>query len=110
MTSPSIFADRLEHVEYLIGYEGDAFAFTGDIQKDLLSITAVHPMRREAVDALIAKAGASWAIVEKLLANGELTEARHEGHLFYLRKFLKTKSLTTHIESEMIDARNRDIT
>ena len=87
-----IFADQLEHVEYLIGYEGDAFAFTGDIQKDLLSITAVHPMRREAVDALIAKAGASWAIVEKLLAHGELTEAKHDGHLFYLRKFSKVYS------------------
>ena len=105
-----IFADRLEHVEYLIGYEGDAFAFTGDIQKDLLSITAVHPMRREAVDALIAKAGTSWAIVEKLLANGELAEARHDGHLFYLRKFSKTESLTPHSEYEMIDVRDRENT
>lgn len=58
----------------------------------LVSITAVHPMRREAVDALIAKAGASWAIVEKLLAHGELTEAKHDGHLFYLRKFSKVYS------------------
>ena len=86
-----IFADRLERVEYLIGYEGDAFAFTGDIQKDLLSITAVHPMRREAVDALLAKAGASWAVVENLQAQGELAEVRHDGHLFYLRKFTKTR-------------------
>ena len=39
----------VEQVEYLIGYEGDAFAFTGDSAADLLSITAVHPMRREAL-------------------------------------------------------------
>jgi len=82
-----IFADQLEHVEYLIGYEGDAFVFTGDIQRDLLSIAAVHPMRREAVDALLAKAGASWAVVGELLAHGELAEVRHDGHLFYLRSF-----------------------
>jgi len=87
-----IFADRLDRVEYLIGYEGDAFAFTGDIQKDLLSITAVHPMRREAVDALLAKAGVSWAVVETLLAHGELAEVRHDGHLFYLRKFTKNRT------------------
>ena len=83
-----IFAEKVKHVEYLIGYEGDAFAFTGDIQKDLLSITAVHPMRREAVDALLSRAGASWAVVERLLAHGELLEMKHDGHLFYLRKFI----------------------
>ncbi|HER42911.1 MAG TPA: radical SAM protein, partial [Candidatus Eisenbacteria bacterium] len=27
--------------EYIIGYEGNAFAYTGDVEKDLLSITAV---------------------------------------------------------------------
>ena len=76
-----IFTDKLEHVEYLIGYEGDAFAFTGDIQNDLLSITAVHPMRREAVDALLSRAGASWDVVDHLLAHGELAETKHDGHL-----------------------------
>lgn len=34
--------------EDLIGYEGNAFAFTGDVEEDLLSITAVHPMREDA--------------------------------------------------------------
>jgi len=83
-----IFADQLQHVEYLIGYEGDAFAFTGDIQKDLLSITAVHPMRQEAVGVLLVKAGASWDIVDHLLANGKLAQIKHDGHIFYLRKFI----------------------
>lgn len=90
-----IFADQLEHVEYLIGYEGNAFAFTGDIQKDLLSITAVHPMRREAVKALLSRAGASWDVVDQLLAHGELAETKHDGHLFYLRKFCADHAYTT---------------
>jgi wyosine [tRNA(Phe)-imidazoG37] synthetase (radical SAM superfamily) len=90
-----IFADKLEHVEYLIGYEGNAFAFTGDIQKDLLSITAVHPMRREAVDALLSRAGASWGVVDHLLAHGELAETKYDGHLFYLRKFRASHAYTT---------------
>jgi wyosine [tRNA(Phe)-imidazoG37] synthetase (radical SAM superfamily) len=42
-----IFSERVDRVEYLIGYEGNAFAFTGDVVEDLLSITALHPMREE---------------------------------------------------------------
>ena len=40
-----ILREEVEQVRYLIGYEGNAFAFTGDVEEDLLSITAVHPMR-----------------------------------------------------------------
>ena len=39
-----IASSKLPRVEYLIGYEGNAFAATGDARQDLLSITAVHPM------------------------------------------------------------------
>lgn len=84
-----IFAQKLDKVEYLIGYEGDDFAYTGDIEKDLLSITAVHPMREEAVRALLSRAGASWDAVDHLLALGDLTATEYDGHIFYLRKFTK---------------------
>jgi wyosine [tRNA(Phe)-imidazoG37] synthetase (radical SAM superfamily) len=52
------FSEKLgsDKVEFLIGYEGNAFAFTGDVKEDLLSITAVHPMRKEAVAELLKKA------------------------------------------------------
>ncbi|MBN2399595.1 MAG: radical SAM protein [Candidatus Aminicenantes bacterium] len=82
-----IIGEKVARMEYLIGYEGDAFASTGDIEKDLLSITAVHPMRREAVSKFLAQAGATWAVVERLLARAELAETAYEGHQFYLRKF-----------------------
>jgi len=45
-------------VEYLIGYEGNAFAFTGNVEEDLLSITSVHPMREDAVKDFLKKANA----------------------------------------------------
>ncbi|MGB5156676.1 radical SAM protein [Desulfobacterium sp. N47] len=83
-----IFADKVIRVEYLIGYEGNAFAFTSDIEKDLLSITAVHPMRKEAVNMLLSKAGSSWDVVDRLVTQGDLSEVRYDGHIFYLRKFL----------------------
>ena len=82
-----ILSERLEDVEYLIGYEGDAFASTGDPRQDLLSITAVHPMRREAVSKLLERAKADWAVVEELVEGGLLAETRYAGNIFYVRRF-----------------------
>jgi len=83
-----VFSEKLgeDKVEYLIGYEGNAFAFTGNIKEDLLSITAVHPMREEGVKELLRKANAGWEIIEKLLDEGKIIELEYEGHKYYMRK------------------------
>jgi len=83
-----IFSERLgdERVEYLIGYEGNAFAFTGNVKEDLLAITAVHPMRKEAVEEFLKKANAEWRVVEELLHENLLVELEYEGKLYYMRK------------------------
>jgi len=75
--------------ELLIGYAGDAFAFTGDVEQDILSVTAVHPMEEEAVAALLAKAGAEWDAVERLVDDGLLAAVEFAGRKFYIRKFKK---------------------
>lgn len=86
-----IFSEKLgaDRVEYLIGYEGNAFAFTGDVREDLLSITAVHPMRKEAVLELLKRAKADWCIVEELLRENKLVELEYEGNIYYMRKYSK---------------------
>jgi wyosine [tRNA(Phe)-imidazoG37] synthetase (radical SAM superfamily) len=81
-----ILSGKLERVETLTGYEGNAFASTGDVEKDLLAITAVHPMRQDAVGDYIARAGAEWSMVQRLVTEGELVEVQHGSHTFYLRK------------------------
>jgi len=86
-----LFAEKVKRVEYLIGYEGNDFAVTGDIERDLLGITAVHPMRKEAVTAILSRAGVLWEGVDRLVARGDLTEIEHDGHIFYLRKFSKDR-------------------
>ncbi|RLI03046.1 radical SAM protein [Candidatus Bathyarchaeota archaeon] len=73
-------------VEYLIGYEGNAFAFTGNLEEDLLSITSVHPMREEGVEELLKKANASWDLVKNLLDKGKIIELEYEDHKYYMRK------------------------
>ena len=59
-TAYQTLKERLSDVEYLISYEGNAFVCTGNAKDDLLSITSVHPMREDAVDELLHKAGANW--------------------------------------------------
>ena len=81
-----IFEGGLRHMEYLIGYEGDAFASTGDVREDLLSITSVHPMREEAVRKLLSRAGSSWSTVERLIEEEKLIELLYGGKRFYMRK------------------------
>lgn len=82
-----IFHDRDLDVEYLIGYEGNEFAFTGNAREDLLSITSVHPMRKEGVEELLRKANADWRVMEGLLAEGRMIETTYMGNRYYLRRF-----------------------
>ncbi len=74
-------------VELLIGYEGNEFAFTGDVKNDLLNITSVHPMREDAVQAFLNKAASDWTPIERLLEDGEMVRKTFQGKTFYARKF-----------------------
>ena len=81
-----VFKNRGLDTELLIGYEGNAFAFTGDIEGDLLSITSVHPMREDAVDEYLKKADANWDRVEKLIKAGKLIKVDYNNSKFYMRR------------------------
>lgn len=82
-----IFNSEFINVEYLIGYEGNAFAFTGDVEADILSITAVHPMREDGIRVLLSRSNEDWGVIERLIHQGKLTEMRYDGKKFYLRTF-----------------------
>ena len=82
-----IVSSKLPNIEYLTHYEGNTFTSTGDIAADLLSITAVHPLREEAVRELLAKNQADWRIVESLVQTGQLLMTEYEGNKFYTSQF-----------------------
>ncbi|MEZ5278714.1 MAG: radical SAM protein [Opitutaceae bacterium] len=84
-----VLAEAVPRVEYLIGYEGNAFASTGDPEEDLLRITAVHPLREEAVRELLQRNQAGWACVERLLERQELAAVEHAGRRYFTRKWRK---------------------
>jgi len=81
-----IFKEKIDIVEYLIGYEGNSFAFTGNVEEDILSITSVHPMREDAVRAYLEKAQTDWAVIMSLIDQKKLIKIKFEGKNFYLKK------------------------
>ena len=84
-----LFKEKVDQVECLIGYEGNAFAFTGNAEEDLLSITSVHPMREEALRDFLRRAKSDWSTIPKLINKGQLVETEYKGNKFYIRKFPK---------------------
>jgi wyosine [tRNA(Phe)-imidazoG37] synthetase (radical SAM superfamily) len=84
-----VFREQVSTVEYLMGYEGNDFGFSGNVEEDLLGITSVHPMREDAVRQYLGKAGADWNVVTNLIENGSLKEVEYQGKAFYLRRFRK---------------------
>lgn len=74
-------------VELLAEYEGMAFSSLGDVAEDLLAITSVHPMREDAVRALLLRARGDWLMIRELLATGQLIETDYKGEKYYLKKF-----------------------
>ena len=80
---------KVADVRWLVGYEGTAFAFTGDAEQDLLSITAVHPMDEAAVDEFLVKAGLDWGFVRGLQAQGKIREVEFAGKRFYVGRAVR---------------------
>jgi wyosine [tRNA(Phe)-imidazoG37] synthetase (radical SAM superfamily) len=78
---------RVENVELLGSYEGDAMASTGNFIKDVLAITAVHPMRQEQVLRLLEKTESNHTQLESLINDSRLREVEYNGNTFYVRNF-----------------------
>ncbi len=81
-----ILSEQVKNVELITQPEDITFALTSDLQSDILSITAVHPMRQDAVEELLRKSGENWESVDDLVASGDLLRIEHEGESFYLRQ------------------------
>lgn len=81
-----IFTDHGIDTELITGYEGDNFAFTGNPKLDILSITSVHPMRKEAVESFLKKANSNWEIIIDLIREKQVLELKYDNHLYYARK------------------------
>jgi wyosine [tRNA(Phe)-imidazoG37] synthetase (radical SAM superfamily) len=84
-----IFKEYIQTVELLTGYEGNAFSSTGNFREDILSITAVHPMREEAVLALLHKTNGNKNVLTGLIEEQLLRKLQYNDHTYYIRKFTR---------------------
>ncbi|MBN2862310.1 MAG: radical SAM protein [Bacteroidales bacterium] len=84
-----IFSQHIQKVELLTGYEGNTFSSTGSFREDILSITAVHPMREDAVRELLSKTNEEYSILTGLIEDNLIERLNYTGSTYYLRKFKK---------------------
>ncbi len=74
-------------IALLFEAEESDFTSTGNLTDAILGITAVHPLREEALRKMIDRAGADWKIVEELLNAGQIICIQYQEERFYLRQF-----------------------
>ena len=80
-----IFSQKVKKVEYLIGYEGNEFSASGDFERDIMDITAVHPMREDAVMELLEKCNENEEKLKKMIRDGKIMVVEYEGNRYYMR-------------------------
>ena len=72
-------------VELLTYSEGTDFSYSSEAEKELLSILAVHPMRKDAVETFLMKAQAGWDLIEGLISRNILREIKYSGDTFLIK-------------------------
>lgn len=82
-----IFTDNGIKSEFLTGYEGNEFSSTSNFENDIMSITAVHPMREDAVYKLLESCNTNKYELTKLIESAKIKVTQYGGHNFYSREF-----------------------
>lgn len=85
----SVCSERVSFIEFLFETEVGDFISTGNIEEDILSITAVHPLREKALREMLARTDNTWETVERLLNANKITSVFYRDENYYLRQFKK---------------------
>lgn len=80
-----IFRDFINEVELLAYNEGTNFSYSSDAEKELLSILAVHPMRKDAIETFLSKADSDWDLIENLINLNVLKEVSYSGYKYFVK-------------------------
>lgn len=82
-----IFNKMQIKTEFLTGFEGTDTGYTGNIYEDILNITAVHPLREDALNKLLQNDGAVYAVVDSLIHQHLIKSIIYEGNKYFLRDY-----------------------
>jgi hypothetical protein len=70
-----------------VKHEEGTFAFTRGIEDEIVSIAAVHPIRKDYLTKFLNSIGVDTCIIEKLIQEGKLVKLRYGGDEFYRSRF-----------------------
>jgi wyosine [tRNA(Phe)-imidazoG37] synthetase (radical SAM superfamily) len=80
-----LFTEAGVDTELLTDFEGADTGFTGNSYEDILNITAVHPLREDALKELLDKNGSGIDVVNTLMEQRLIRSSEYLGKLFYIR-------------------------
>jgi wyosine [tRNA(Phe)-imidazoG37] synthetase (radical SAM superfamily) len=81
------FRNNNINVESLTTDTAIDFSHTDNFEEELLSITSVHPMNKDAVERFLKKANKDWSAMRALLNQKKVIEVEYAGNIFYQRNF-----------------------
>jgi wyosine [tRNA(Phe)-imidazoG37] synthetase (radical SAM superfamily) len=81
----TVLSDELSFIDVLFEAEALDFISTGIISEDILGITAVHPLREEALKDMLRRSGKDWSVVDQLIASNKLICIHYRDERFYMR-------------------------
>jgi wyosine [tRNA(Phe)-imidazoG37] synthetase (radical SAM superfamily) len=79
-----IISSSIADSEMLFSPEHGEFNATGNIEEELRSILAVHPMREDEVETFIKRTGGRKRQVDKMVHRGIIRKVRYDGRVFYV--------------------------
>lgn len=80
-----LFSEQIGTVEMLITPEEGDFVTTDDLERDVLSIVSVHPMREADLRNTIEARNGDFALIERLVREGRIVRTAYGGTAFYIR-------------------------
>lgn len=81
----AIFTKEGLNAETLTGYESSGFVVTDNPVEEILEITAVHPMRSDAVEDVLNRFGVGEEVLQQLVKEGRIRKVHYEGWDYYIR-------------------------
>lgn len=82
-----LFQDAGNKTELLTGFEGTDTGTTGNAFEDILSMTAVHPLREDALSELLRLDHSDHSIIHSLLAQRLIRKINYKGKPWYVRNY-----------------------
>lgn len=82
-----IFQDYGLTTEILTGFEGTDAGFTGNAQKDILNMSAVHPIREDTITEILKRDYANLNILNNLLDKGLIKQLEYNGNKYFIRSY-----------------------